>query len=475
MLGVLTVRQRFDDPDMWWHLKLGEVIWTTHTIPTTDLFSYTTNHHASITHEWLSELLIYGAYRLGGYSGLMLWLCFFTIALLIAGYALCWLYSGNAKVAFVGGLTIWLFGTIGFAIRPHMIGYLLLIVELLLLHLGQTRNRYWFLGLPPLFAIWINCHGSFFFGLALAGVFLFTSWFNFQIGSLVATRWDPLRRRTLALVLLLSMAALFLNPGGVKQITYPLNTMLYQPINLSQVTEWQPLQWNDVRGVALLAVLGCIFLLLILRRSELFWHELLVLVLGAWLAISHTRMAFVFGILAAPVLSRLLSPLWDSYNPEKDHPWPNAILVAGSLLAIFLAFPNRQHLVAQVNENNPVKAVDFIRDRHLSGRMLNSYDYGGYLIWALPQQPVFIDGRADLFEWAGVLGEFSKWATLQSDPNELLDKYHVDFCLLERKSPMVTVLRLLPGWKEVYSDNVSVILMRSAPPSPSGQTVDSGF
>jgi hypothetical protein len=107
--------------------------------------------------------------------------------------------------------------------------------------------------------------------------------------------------------------------------------------------------------------------------------------------------------------------------------------------------------------------------------MLNSYDYGGYLIWALPQQPVFIDGRADLFEWAGVLDEFSKWATLQSDPNELLDKYHVDFCLLERKSPMVTVLRLLPGWKEVYSDNVSVILMRSAPRSPRGQSVDSGF
>jgi hypothetical protein len=257
------------------------------------------------------------------------------------------------------------------------------------------------------------------------------------------------------------VAALFLNPGGVKQIMYPLNTMLYQPINLSQIAEWQPLQWNEARGVALLAVLGGIFLLLILRRSELLWHELLVLVLGTWLAISHTRMAFVFGILAAPVLSRLLSPLWDRYNPEKDHPWANAILITGSLLASFLAFPNPQHLVAQVNGNNPVKAVDFIRHRHLSGRMLNSYDYGGYLIWALPQQPVFIDGRADLFEWAGVLGEFAKWSTLQSDPNELLEKYHIDFCLLERKSPMVTVLRLMPGWKQIYSDNLSVIVARS--------------
>ena len=62
MLAVLTVRQRFNDPDMWWHLKTGEVIWTTHTIPTTDLFSYTTNHHGWIPHEWLSQVLIYGAY-----------------------------------------------------------------------------------------------------------------------------------------------------------------------------------------------------------------------------------------------------------------------------------------------------------------------------------------------------------------------------------------------------------------------------
>ena len=159
LLGVATVRERFDDPDMWWHLKTGEVIWTTHTIPTTDLFSYTARNHFWIPHEWLSEVLIYGAYRLGGYSGLMIWLCFFTALLLIAGFVLCSLYSGNSKTAFIGALTIWLFGTIGFAVRPQMIGYLLLITELLLLHLGMTRDRRWFLALPPLFALWMHCHG----------------------------------------------------------------------------------------------------------------------------------------------------------------------------------------------------------------------------------------------------------------------------------------------------------------------------
>jgi len=139
-LSVLTVSQRFDDPDMWWHLKMGEIITTTHRIPTTDIFSYTTGHHAYTAHEWLSQVFIYSAYRLGGYSGLMIWLCVLTSAVFVAGYGLCWLYSENAKVAFVGALTIWLFSTIGLAVRPQMVGYLLLIVELLLIHMGRTRN-----------------------------------------------------------------------------------------------------------------------------------------------------------------------------------------------------------------------------------------------------------------------------------------------------------------------------------------------
>jgi hypothetical protein len=97
---------------------------------------------------------------------------------------------------------------------------------------------------------------------------------------------------------------------------------------------------------------------------------------------------------------------------------------------------------------------------HLSGRMLNEYVFGGYLIWAAPQFPVFVDGRGDVFEQTGVLGEFEQWATLQTEPRILLDKYQIDFCLLSRSSPMLFVLRLLPDWKATYSDNNSIIFMR---------------
>jgi hypothetical protein len=461
VLAVLSVRGRFDDPDMWWHLKMGQIIWTTHSIPTTDLFSYTTHHHAWVPHEWLSQVLIYAAYRWGGYSGLMLWLCFFTAALFIAGYALCSLYSGNAKVGFAGAMTIWFFSTAGLAIRPQMIGYLFLVFELLALHLGRTRNPRWFFCLPPLFAIWVNCHGSFFFGLIVAAIVLAGSFFNLRTGLLVSSPWLPRQRWMLGLALSLSVAGLLLNPVGIEQILYPLNTMLHQPLGISQVQEWQPLQLNEPRGVAMLVVLLCIFLLLVVRRSELFWDEFLLLALGMWLAVSHKRMVFVFGVLAAPILCRLLSTSWDNYDAQTDRPLPNAVLIAASLAVAFWGFPNPQSLSRQVELQSPVDAVAFINNHHLSGNMLNDYVYGGYLIWAAPEHPVFVDGRADIFEWTGVLDEFGKWAMLQSDPKTLLERYRVDFCLLAQQSPMVRVLPLLGKWEVIYSDNQSVIFMRN--------------
>lgn len=458
-LSVFTVQSRFDDPDMWWHLKMGEIIWTTHSIPTTDIFSYTTDHHPYTAHEWLSQVLIYGAYKFGGYSGLMLWLCFFTFALLIAGYVLCWLYSENAKTAFVGALTIWLFATVGFAVRPQMIGYLLLVVELLLIQQGRTQNARWFLGLPPLFAVWVNCHGSFFLGLLVVAICFASSFLEFQKGLLVSRRSDLRIRRMFGLAIALSIGALFINPIGLKQILYPVNAFVHLPINLNQVDEWRPLQLTDGRGVAFLAVMACILLLLLLRKEKLFVHELLLLFLAIWLAAGHRRMLFPFGILIAPIFSRLLSGTWEKYNAMQDRPWPNALLMTVSLLIALRAFPTHQDLARQVEESSPVKAVEFMTS-HLSGRMLNEYAYGGYLIWAAPQYPVFVDGRGDVFEQTGVLGEFERWATLQSAPHILLDTYHIDFCLLSRRSPMVFVLQLMPNWKSAYSDENSVIFMR---------------
>jgi hypothetical protein len=466
VLTTLTVRGRFDDPDQWWHLKMGQIIWTTHTIPSHDLFSYTANHQALVPQEWLAELSIFSAYKLGGYFGLMLWFCLLSSVLVIAGYLLCWFYSANAKVAFVGAMIIWFFGTIGFEIRPQMFSYILLVAELLLIHAGRTRNPRWFAGLPFVFFIWINSHASFIFGIAVVCAFLFSSFFEFELGALVSRRWEPRQRWMMLWSLLLSIAALFLNPAGIKQIIYPFDTMLNMKVLMANVEEWAPLNMTEARGIGLLAILLAMFLLIAARKSEIFLDELLLLGAGTWLAVGHIRMLIIFGILAAPILTRQLANVWENYEPEKDRILPNAVLVGFALIATVLAFPGRQNLEQQVEAVSPVKALQYIKEHKLSGPMLNDYAFGGYLIWAAPEYPVMMDGRTDVYEWSGFLGEYGRWATLQENPNLLLQKYNVNFCLLSTQSQMINVLPLLPGWKLVYSDDNARVFVRTSPGNP---------
>jgi hypothetical protein len=157
---------------------------------------------------------------------------------------------------------------------------------------------------------------------------------------------------------------------------------------------------------------------------------------------------------------------WDENNTERPHPWADVLIGTASLLIAFWAFPSHQNLVTQVEEFSPVRAVEFIKAHGIAGPMLNDWVDGGYLVWAAPEHPDFIDGRADPFDQTGVTGEFAQWATLQTAPNILLDKYHINFCLLRRDAPMAVVLQLLPNWKSVYSDNISVIFVRVSPATP---------
>jgi hypothetical protein len=462
VLATFTARSRFSDPDMWWHLKTGAIVWNTHSIPHMDLFSFTAYHHVYVPQEWLAQWLIYAAYRFGGYGGLMLWLWVFSSLLAIGGYALCCLYSGSTRAAFLGGMGIWFFATFGLSIRPQLLGYLLLICQLLVVRFGRTRNPNWFLLLPPVYVVWVNCHASFFLGLIALGAILFSAFVEFRFGLLVSRRWSSSQRRMLSAAFLLSTAAIFVNPTGVSAVLYPIRFMSSLPLNTHFVTEWQPASFDDMRAWGLLGTGGLILLLPLLRRVDLTLEDLLLFGLGFGLAIQHGRMHFAFGILAMPVLCRLLADARGAHRAaRRDRVALNAAVIAVAVVSIALGFPSADNLKEQINRNNPVKAVEFIRRAGLSGRMLNDYVYGGYLIWAAPERKVFVDGRADLFEWAGVLGDYLRWSTIQESPRLLPDKYHIDYCLLSRQSPISQVLQVLPGWKSVYTDNMSVVFVRS--------------
>ena len=68
-IAVLSVSTRFNDPDLWFHLRLGQIVWSTHSIPSTDTLSFSAYGHPWTAHEWLAQWSIYGAYHLGGNTG----------------------------------------------------------------------------------------------------------------------------------------------------------------------------------------------------------------------------------------------------------------------------------------------------------------------------------------------------------------------------------------------------------------------
>jgi hypothetical protein len=463
-LALLTFsicRGRFNDVDTWLHLKIGQTIWNTRSVPRTDVFSYTANGHVWVAHEWLAQVLIYSAYRLGGYRGMMLWLSGLASLLFVLLYVYCSLYSGNPKVSLLGGLMGLFFGTVGLAIRPLLLGYLFLIVELLLIHLGRTHSRRWLCGLPALFLIWANCHGSYSLGLLVLGLFLGCSFLRLQAGLIVSDAWPRPARAALCVIFPACLLAPLVNPIGLRLVAYPLNLFTRQIDSLANIMEWSPLNVGDPRGAGTVAVLGVLFLIVVLRRPAVHLDEALLLVLGTAMALRHIRMVFIFGIFAAPVLCRLLAEAWERYDPERDHRRANAVLISASIALMILVFPARDQLEEQVRASNPAGAVQFIWRARLSGPMLNDEWWGGFLMWALPEQKVFIDSRADVFDWAGVLGEYVRWSTLKQDPKLLLDKYGVQYCLLQKDAPISIAMRYLPGWRQAYADDLSVIFVRT--------------
>ncbi len=105
--GVFVARRDFDvDPDLWWHIKVGESILSTHHWPTTDPYSFTASGQPWLAYEWLGDVLIAGAARVGGLRGLQALLIVLGAAILLALYGYATLRSRNSKAGFVSATVL---------------------------------------------------------------------------------------------------------------------------------------------------------------------------------------------------------------------------------------------------------------------------------------------------------------------------------------------------------------------------------
>ena len=469
MLGVLLVAALFVplrdfkvDPDLWWHLKIGQDILATHHWPTVDTYSFTAPGTPWMAYEWVGETLLAAVQRAWGLRGLMGLNLALGTAIVLALYALATLRSGSSKAAFVTCLPLLPLTAFSFTLRPQMLGSLFLVFTLIILERFRQGHTGTLWLLPPLFLVWVNTHGSFVVGLFAFAVYSISGLVEIHWGGLESVRWTAGERLRLGMAFLASLIALTCTPYGTKVAAYPIEMTFSLPFAVANVQEWQSMPFNLPFGKLFLALLVGFLLAQIILRPTWQLAELTLLLTGLVAACLHARFLLIFVPFCAPVLAVIVSRWIPPYDPGKDKYALNALLIAAVVVGMVRFFPSREELAGHVAQNWPEKAVRYIEQHPLPQPMYNNYAYGGYLIYALDgRNKVFVDGRADVYEGTGVLADYGRIAQVASDTLLLLRVYKVQSCLIERDEALATLLAASSQWQKVYADELSELFVRN--------------
>ena len=456
------------DPDFWWHLRTGQYIVETATIPRQDIFSHTLQGQPWITHEWLTEVFLSTVYAVSGQEGLILVFAAVITGTFILLYLQC---TGRPYLAAFVVVLAAIASAVTWGVRPQMFSLLLSAVFLHILRLYRNQKGWVIWLLPPLMALWANLHGSFFLGLVYPAVYILGAGIDnvLRPGQEGAMAWQDIRR--LALVTVITAVAPLLNPNGFQLLIYPFWTLGSAAMQ-AYIMEWfspdfhlAQFQPFALYVLILLAVLG------LSRRRPTTTDFIFMLGFG-YASLRSARFIPFFLLATAPTLDDQLSHIWRrsdwserfgarSVRRGRAHVAVNWLLL--SVLALGVAVKTG-HTLRSNNEAQrevfPVAAVNFLVDNQISGNIYNLYHWGGYLIWRLyPEHKVFIDGRADVYGDA-FIDEYLRVYQLREDWRAPLDRYGVNLVIIDKGSALSTVLNESPDWDRAYADQKVAVFVK---------------
>jgi hypothetical protein len=462
MVFVLAVRQSVSiDPDLWWHLKAGQQMIDTRSIPQTDDYSFTKQGSEWVAHEWLSEVIMDAIYRLSGLVGLV------TIFSLIIVIALWLTYRRCDGKPYAAGIAILLAAAASsplFGIRPQMLTLLLASVYIVLLERfdpkEQTRRLWW---LVPLMLLWVNLHAGWALGLTLIGLYI--------VRAVLDGDWSHVR--PLFIVLVVCTAVVPLNPNGFRMFSYPYETLTSASM-AAFIQEWASPDFHKALYLPLAILLLSTFAAMALSPTRSRLGEIFLVLITALGALRSVRHIPIFSLFAAPVLAKHLWAIardrgWDKLLTGAEAR-PNGIkllinvilLLAPVALGVSRIWHFASHRGNYESLRNPVAAVEFLKSQHLPGPIYNRYGWGGYLIYQLyPEYRVYIDGRADVYGDA-FFAEAMRTYDGTGDWAGSLDRYGVKTVLISPDAPLASLLRSDQGkWKVVYEDDDAIIFIRA--------------
>jgi hypothetical protein len=467
-LGLFAMAARsITDPDIWWHLRTGELILATHSVPHTDPFSFTRFGQPWVAHEWLSDVLIYGLYRAAGWGGLIVPFGAITAAALLLIFVRC---AGRPYVAAIA--TIWAAAASAptWGVRPQMLSFLLASLFWLILERASEHPKlvWWTV---PLTLLWLNLHAEFALGIALMLLFLVGTAMDVAFGF---EGWEKAKPflRNLGWSILACLAVVPLNPNGLRMYWYPVET-LQSPAMQSYIDEWFSPNFHQLRHLPFLLMLLAIVAALPLSGRRLRPRELLLLLVMTAAALHSIRHIAIFALVAAPILSSLLlgwlekTGLSQRLTTKNHKTHGRRLALHAVVLLSFLAFTAVRVGSVLLEQPQleaarfPAAAVSFLAAQRPPGPLLNHYDWGGYLIWKLyPEYQVYVDGRADLYGDSFLYAHASSFY-LTDGWRKAIERWQIQTVLLPPGAPLISGLLASSGWKQIYGDSQAVILTRS--------------
>jgi len=463
---------------------MGEIILKTGSIPRVDIFSFVAAGKEFIVQNWLSEIILYLVYRMGGFPLLVFLNTLLLVAALLPVYYLCRKASERFWPSIFSAVLITV--CMPCNLRPQVFSFILFSIYYWILedYRFQRRDRLWLL--PVLMIFWVNLHGAFVMGLVLAAVYLFSWFVPAAFDRLDDAKFDKNQFTRLTIILALCVLATLANPE-VGRIYRYVWTVLRDPSSQQLVVEWQPPRIGSIQGVFLFYLpflVGTITLILTRRRVNRV--DLALYLLFSILGFSASRNSVYFLLVLAPIISRYIpmaaKTVADLSNPpqfvpidqQQPHPIParhyafvNALLAFAAFALVGIHSPwiqSRFYGKSLIDPQTPVGAMNYIEHESLTGNILHPQIYGDYLIWRLwPKQRSFFDGRVHLFGEAFV----RDYQRMLDDPcrQDLLEKYQIRYMLLSKEEDgrgngVVQIARSSQLWMKVYEDSNSIMFER---------------
>ena len=451
--------------DIWWHLKVGDWIVQHRAFPHNGILSRTAASRPWIAYSWGYEALLSRAYAWLGLKGIAIYGSALTVMVVFCAFWMTRRLSRRFWPACL--LTVaccYSFLLLRIVPRPVFFSIALFCIELTLLleaqRTGRVRGLYW---LPVIFFLWANLHIQFIYGLAVLGLLLLV---NVQQRLAEKVRFAPsfllprsLPTAPLAIVFALSMLATIAGP-----YSYHLYLVIVHysqaRVPYAMVQELQPFRLHFI-GSYVQVVLAAAAFLFVGWQKKLDLFKLALLVVTTFLAFRTMRDAWFQCTAAAACIA---DTGWAHAEPEpRETPLQLGAVFAAVVLIVVLGARyvdfNEAALQRAMATTFPVDAANFLRQNPAPGPLWNIFDWGGFLTWALPEYPVGIDGRTDLYG-DQLVDRFYK--TEQAEDGWRDDPYlnESGIVLLRMRDPLTLQLKNDLRFRQVYEDRIATIFER---------------